>query len=76
MLSCEAANKFEPTGLKPTIYCTLGKHANHYTTDAMMAMNVSYMLWLYNFIAIYILYIFFKYFVIIIYFRISGWWPC
>jgi hypothetical protein len=20
-------------GLKPTIYCTLGEHANHYTTD-------------------------------------------
>jgi hypothetical protein len=35
MFSWEAANKFDPIGLKPTIYCMLGKHANHYTTDAV-----------------------------------------
>jgi hypothetical protein len=23
------------SGLEPTIYCTQGEHANHYTTDAV-----------------------------------------
>jgi len=25
-------------GLKPMIYCTLGEHTNHYTTDAVFAV--------------------------------------
>ena len=33
--TCLVEKQFDPTGLKPTIYCTLGKHANHYTTDAV-----------------------------------------
>ena len=26
-------------GLKPTIYCTLGEHTNHYTTDAVLKIE-------------------------------------
>jgi hypothetical protein len=41
MLSREATNTnfivfgLIRSGLEPTIYCTQGKHANHYTTDAV-----------------------------------------
>ena len=27
----------DPTGLEPTIYCTWGEHANHYTTDSVIS---------------------------------------
>ena len=42
MLSGEATNinfivfALTRSGLKPTIYCTGGEHANHYTTDSVM----------------------------------------
>jgi hypothetical protein len=44
MLSGEAANTnflvfgLTRLGLEPTIYITRGKHANHYTTDAVMTI--------------------------------------